>query len=315
MFALTQNTDSTLKILVCCHKPYTLPPLDDGILLPIHVGKALANVEMNLQADNQLDGKPCDNISSKNDSYCELTAVYWAWKNLRKLFPGVKYIGLFHYRRFLSFHRETYFADSVHKPESDIASYRVDASKVISTLESGKIILPNLRNFSYSIRIQYNDSHVSDDYSALKDVIRCKFPDYYDDFIDVMENGNKFSAYNMFVMKYEDFDRYCEWLFAVLAEVEPLIPYQHYSTYQKRVFGFMSERLINVYARKNRLTPAYSSIYVYSGGNVARKGLIRRFFSRFRGICGYYKNDLAFRISTASYAGAKRLIKKFLPGK
>ena len=80
----------------------------------------------------------------------------------------------------------------------------------------------------------------------------------------------------MFIMKYDEFDKYCEWLFSVLSAVEPEIPYKFYNPYQKRVFAFMAERLLNVYVAKNKLKPHYSNIYYYESDptkNVNKKFL------------------------------------------
>ena len=178
-------------------------------MLSVHGGKALSNSDLGLQNDNELNGLPCDNISNKNDSYCELTVVYWAWKNLRKLYPDVKYVGLFHYRRFFAFHNVP-FTCFIKKSESDIESYKVNYQEVARILESGRIILPQKLVFPFSLMTQYCLCCVSEDYRRTKEVIRTKFPDYYDDFIKVMEQSNKGSLYNMFVMKYEDFEKYCE---------------------------------------------------------------------------------------------------------
>ena len=75
----------------------------DEIFFPIHVGAAISNVTLGIQRDDQINGSYCDNISSKNKSYCELTALYWAWKNIKKIYPDLEYIGLNHYRRYFSF--------------------------------------------------------------------------------------------------------------------------------------------------------------------------------------------------------------------
>ena len=93
-----QNT----KIMVCCHKACELPQNDEGLFLPIHVGAAISDLDLKMQRDDQVLGQPCDNISAKNKSYCELTALYWAWKNIKKVYPNLEYIGLCHYRRFLT---------------------------------------------------------------------------------------------------------------------------------------------------------------------------------------------------------------------
>ena len=89
---------SKIKILVCCHKHCEIP--EDPIYLPIQVGKALHDYDLGIQTDNQADGKACDNISDLNNVFSEMTAVYWAWKNMEKISPETEYIGLCHYRRF-----------------------------------------------------------------------------------------------------------------------------------------------------------------------------------------------------------------------
>ena len=79
-----------IKILVVAHKQCEIPK--DDVYLPIQVGKVLhPDLNLGYQPDN--DG---ENISEKNPYYSELTAIYWAWKNLK-----ADYIGLVHYRRYL----------------------------------------------------------------------------------------------------------------------------------------------------------------------------------------------------------------------
>ena len=78
-----------IKIMVAVHKPYWMPT--DSVYLPIHVGKE-GKADIGFQGDNT-----GDNISSKNSHYCELTAMYWAWKNLE-----ADFVGLVHYRRYFT---------------------------------------------------------------------------------------------------------------------------------------------------------------------------------------------------------------------
>ena len=78
-----------LKIVVAAHKPYWMP--ESSAYVPTWVGAALRpeGVPEGWERDDH-----GENISAKNPHYCELTALYWAWKNL-----GASYLGLAHYRR------------------------------------------------------------------------------------------------------------------------------------------------------------------------------------------------------------------------
>lgn len=75
-----------INVLVVTHKSYWMPR--DKVYLPILVGN-------NLVKEKYLRDNIGENISLKNKNYCELTALYWAWKELQ-----FDYIGLCHYRRY-----------------------------------------------------------------------------------------------------------------------------------------------------------------------------------------------------------------------
>lgn len=80
------------KIIVVTHKDYEMPK--DSIYFPVCVGVGIPALSDKFQPDNV-----GENISEKNNTYCELTAIYWAWKN----FPqNIDYVGVAHYRRHFS---------------------------------------------------------------------------------------------------------------------------------------------------------------------------------------------------------------------
>lgn len=54
-------------------------------------------------------------------------------------------------------------------------------------------------------------------------------------------------------MKWDIFNDYCKWLFDLLFVYERYVNITSYSDYQKRIFGFISERLLNVYIEANKL--------------------------------------------------------------
>jgi hypothetical protein len=87
-----QEKDINIKILVAHHKK--APFFKNRYVMPIQVEKALKDFSLKYCIADDTG----DNISAKNRNWCELTAIYWAWKNLKAY-----YYGLCHYRRYISF--------------------------------------------------------------------------------------------------------------------------------------------------------------------------------------------------------------------
>lgn len=220
-----------IKIMVATHKKYWMP--EDKMYIPIHVGKK-GKEDLGYQGDDT-----GDNISEKNKNYCELTGLYWAWKNL-----DAEYKGLAHYRR----HFMIKGAKGTKKEK--VLTY-IQAEKL---LKKADIILPNPRNYyietNYS---QYVHAHHAQDLDITRQILTEKYPEYVKAYDETMKStiGHRF---NMFIMKSELYDKYCEWMFDVLFELEKRLDISDYNEYDSRVFGFVSERLLDIWLETNKLT-------------------------------------------------------------
>ncbi len=237
-----------LKVLVATHKKYWMP--EDACYLPLHVGREGKN-DLGYVGDNT-----GDNISNKNANYCELTGLYWAWKNL-----NCEYIGLCHYRR--------YFAKK--EKVRDKKERIMGAHDYESLLEKYDVILPTKRNYYIeTVRSQYEHAHVKSDLDTVKQVIDELYPDYSNAF-EVVMNRRRLHILNMFVMKKSLFDEYCKWLFTILFEVEKRVDISSYSVYEARIFGFLSERLFNVWLEKQQLNCKEVPVVFLEKQNWAKK--------------------------------------------
>lgn len=222
-----------IKILVATHKKYWMP--EDDVYVPIHVGRE------GKEPLGYLEDNTGDNISAKNANYCELTGLYWAWKNL-----NCEYIGLCHYRR--------YFAGRA--KSSDLADKKAaifHRQDYEALLQKYDVILPKKRNYYIeTVRSQYEHAHNKRDLDETEKIIQELYPEYSSCFTKVM-NRTKLHILNMFVMKKELFEEYCKWLFTILFELEKRIDISSYNQYEARVFGFLSERLFNVWLERKKL--------------------------------------------------------------
>lgn len=218
-----------LKMLVATHKDAIVP--SDQFYLPIHVGHALNQVDLGIQVDDQ-----GENISALNPAYCELTAIYWAWKNL-----DADAIGLSHYRR--------YFKGSQPGP---MGSQIMSLSEAASLMNECDIVLASPRNYYVeSIDSHYRNAHIGSDLDVLRKVVASHGPGYLLAYDRVFQR-RQLSLYNMFMMRRDLFDSYAEWLFGTLAEVGQEIDNATRDAYQRRVFGFLGERLLNVWVESQR---------------------------------------------------------------
>jgi len=235
---------SKIEILVCIHKESYVR--NDSIYIPIHVGKSISDIDLPYQSDDE-----GDNISRKNENYAEVTALYWAWKNLK----GVDIIGLNHYRRYFDFASSKLLPQKTIKytTKKKYLKKRIkDQEEIESALKNADIIIGKPVKFTYNIYVHYCVCHKREDFLLSRDIIHELTPEYDDAFTRVMNRRRLFSC-NMFVCRWELFDDYCKWLFQILFALEERIDTSSYANDQKRVCGFLAERLFNVYIEKHKL--------------------------------------------------------------
>ena len=242
-----------IKLFVVCHKPSYVP--DNKLLYPIQVGTALA--------DNKLPGvlydDSGDNISDKNKSYCELTAHYWAWKNV-----DADYYGFFHYRRYLSFDPEDKSEDQWGNIQfGSISAEAIDRLKLneddmtdlisrydLIITRGRKLTFANSTSGAISIYKEYGmvPFQHRTDFDTMLQVLYEKYPQYK----AVAEKylaGNVAHECNMFIMSRALFHEYCQWIFDILFETERRIDTSHYSVEEYRVYGYLAERLTAIFYR------------------------------------------------------------------
>lgn len=221
-------------IYIACHKPSWNPK--HPFYQVIHVGAGNSNIELKGLRDDL-----GDSISHKNKHYCELTGLYWVWKNDKVS----DIIGLCHYRRYFAF--EASELQGLEKIEQ-----MINPSRINECLARCDIILPKPYLCPVSLADHYCLNHVSADWNTMEFAVKKLFPDYAFSMTRVF-NNHWLYPYNMFVMRRSLFHNYMAWLFTILDELDKRIIISC-DAYQARVFGFLAERLLTLYVYKNNLT-------------------------------------------------------------
>ncbi len=187
-------------------------------IVPVQAGAALTEKKISeIRDDTGI------NISAKNRQYCELTVLYWIWKNRKD-----SWVGLCHYRR--------------HFILSDGEAVAIPPLGVDVVLPVPSICQP-------SIGENYRKRHDGEDWEHLLGLLKRSHKEFYDLAVRLWETpeyGNLYYTCNMFIMKKEILDGYCAWLFPILEEMERFGG-QKSDAYQNRYPGFLAERLMTLY--------------------------------------------------------------------
>ena len=223
-----------IKVIVAAHKKYQMPK--DKMYLPLHVG-AEGKDDIGYEKDNS-----GDNISIKNPNFCELTGIYWAWKNL-----DADYVGLVHYRRYFTLKKKL--------PKTEDEKFKCvltkeEAEKILGQTD---VILPRLRKYYIeNLYSHYKHTMHIEPLDATRQIIEKKYPEYLKEF-DNLKKRTSAHMFNMFIMKKEILNDYCKWLFDILFDLEKKFKDKEYDKFHSRFYGRISELLLDVYFKTNNI--------------------------------------------------------------
>lgn len=222
-----------ISVIVATHKPYRMP--DDPMYVPLHVGAEGKTDENGNPLDlGFIKDNTGDNISELNANFCELTGLYWAWKNLNS-----DHIGLVHYRRHFG-----------HKNRKDAFEGILSHNEIMPFLDKIKVFVPVKRKYYIeSLYEHYKHTHYIDQLDKTKQIISEKYPDYVPNFEKVVKRTYGY-MFNMMIMQKELVDEYCSWLFDILFELRRRIDTADLSAFQSRFYGRISEIIFNVWLDK-----------------------------------------------------------------
>ncbi|HJE45709.1 DUF4422 domain-containing protein [Levilactobacillus namurensis] len=241
---------------VAGHKPYKMPL--DSIYVPIQVGSANKDTIAGYIRDDM-----GDNISKLNPNYSELTGLYYIWKNVHS-----RYKGMVHYRRYL----KGEYPNSVVENDSSFKKI-LTADDLNMLLKKTDIILPKKRR--YYVETNYSHfihAHISESLDCTREVIKDSCPEYLNSYEYVL-NMRSAHMFNMFIMESTLFDKYCSWLFSILFKLQNKIDINNYVGQEARVFGYVSELLLDVWIKQNQFSYVERPVVYVEGQHLFKKGV------------------------------------------
>lgn len=246
------ENDLTLRMFSVAYKtvPYELP---SGWIEPFAVGK-LSQYGI---FPNRDDG-PGENISHFNESFGELTAHFWAWKNIK----NVTHIGFCHYRRYFNFieNPHIHLPKLLANPTPELMSFinqEAQRQAAINILETSDFITTRQYCLSETISQQFRANHPPYIWTEFIDAVRTLCPTWLARHLPWLDLSREFHFYPVFITTWKIFDEICTLMFPVLFRVQErvgVLKDQEGERFQPgRYPAYLSERFLMLFAHAKGL--------------------------------------------------------------
>ena len=221
---MEKRQDAQIYELV--YKPVDYDIWDNQLYTPLQVGTNRTNHDIVPLKDNT-----GDNISSNNDFYSEATGTYWIWKNA----PHTKYVGQCQYRRRLQFIEHENF-DMIFSVNPIIAN---------TPIQLGTTLKKHIEAL-----------HPAIDTMVLHEIITQKYPQYTYSYIQNFVNGRILFYSSAYVMRWNEFDEYCRFLFGVLKLYSDAFGFDDHTTLRR----YVTQKVSSSQNRLEKTDIAYHSL-------------------------------------------------------
>ncbi len=250
---------SDIKIFVSHRIDKDSVVLDNPLFIPVRCG---AVYDTNKNPNIALGDNTGDNISEKRMSFCELTVLYWAWKNQK-----ADYMGLCHYRRYFNFTNAEGLKNipiTIYNAGATVVDYLDNETVEKYGLNNQELIRAQIENYdamvvhpvdfsktdlkhNYDAMEKFPSYHKIKDVDIVLSIIKEKYPNMYPTAERYMFGIKYNRLYNCFVMKSEIFDKFCSWFFDIIFELDRRIDMSDYTESQFRTPGTIGERLFGIW--------------------------------------------------------------------
>lgn len=205
-----------------------------------------------------------DNIEHLNPFYCEITTLYYMWKN-----SSADIQGLYHYRRYLNFIVEKKWnwrgqKTIRHKPKNiKFLSSPAQKEKIIESMRLFDVVLPLPEFMDPNVKQQFVNACNQEIWDIFLNSLKDVKPEFVPH-LKLFELNSYASMCNLFVAKRDFVDSYCKDLFPLLDHLWQKNKDRFSSTFLNRYPGLLAERFLGLWLHVKRPKILYVPMAVIS---------------------------------------------------